>query len=119
MLFLHGHASHISLEIINLALEHNITLICLPPHTSLFLQPLDVGVFKSVKAMWRHLLEDYYVTSRFRNVDKINFCEMLSFLVEKAFLSSAVMGFEKNGLYPLNRDKISVVDFNQVGVISG
>ena len=55
VLFLDGHNLHITLEIINLALENKIELICLPPHTSSFLQPLDVGVFQTVKANWRDL----------------------------------------------------------------
>ncbi len=59
VLFMNVHASHVSLEIIKLAIANNIVLICLPPHTSSFLQPLDVGVFKNVKAKWRDLLNNY------------------------------------------------------------
>ena len=46
VLFFDGHASHISIEIINSAIDNDIELICLPPHSSSFLQPLDLGVFK-------------------------------------------------------------------------
>jgi hypothetical protein len=107
VLFFDGHASHISLDLIHLAIDSKITLICLPPHTSSFLQPLDVGVFKSVKAMWRSLLRDYFLKSRFKNVDKENFCDLFSFLAKGAFLQkNALMGFEKCGLFPLNRGMI-------------
>lgn len=44
-----GHSSHISIELIELARENNVPLLCLPFHTSHVL-PLDVGVFKSFKS---------------------------------------------------------------------
>ena len=42
-----GHASHTSIEVIELARDNDI---CLPSHTTHLLQPLDVGVFKSLKS---------------------------------------------------------------------
>ena len=45
-----GHCSHISMEVIKLAQENQIHLLCLPSHTTHILQPLDVGVFKSLKS---------------------------------------------------------------------
>ena len=45
-----GHASHISIEVIELARDNDIHLLCLPSHTTHLLQPLDVGVFKSLKS---------------------------------------------------------------------
>ena len=45
-----GHSSHVSTELVDLARENNIYLLCLPSHTSHILQPLDVGCFKSFKA---------------------------------------------------------------------
>ena len=45
ILFLDGHNSHISVEVINLAIQNKITLICLIPHSTHVLQPLDVSMF--------------------------------------------------------------------------
>ena len=45
-----GHTSHVSIEVIELARSNGVYLLCLPSHTSHILQPLDVGVFKSLKA---------------------------------------------------------------------
>ena len=50
VLFVDGHASHVSLDVIDLARENDIILFCLPPHTTHALQPLDVSVFKSLKS---------------------------------------------------------------------
>ena len=44
-----GHGSHVSIEIIEMARANDVTLLCLPAHTSHILQPLDVGVFKLLK----------------------------------------------------------------------
>ena len=56
VILMEEHGYHISLEIINLAVANKIELICLPAHSSLFLQPLDVGVVKTVKNDWARYL---------------------------------------------------------------
>lgn len=45
-----GHSSHISIEVMNEACKNDVYLLCLPAHTTHILQPLDVAVFKSLKA---------------------------------------------------------------------
>ena len=42
-----GHSSHITVDLIQLAEENDIHIMCLPSHTTHVLQPLDVGVFSS------------------------------------------------------------------------
>ena len=54
-----GHASHISIELIELAKENDIHLLCLPSHTTHILQPLDVGVFKSFKCNFSKACSKY------------------------------------------------------------
>lgn len=49
-LILDGYSSHCnSIEMLEFAQSENILLICLPSHTTHYLQPLDRTVFKSVK----------------------------------------------------------------------
>ena len=52
LLFLDGHVSHMSIELIQCAIENKVTILSIPAHTSHVLQPLDVGVFKEVKSHW-------------------------------------------------------------------
>ena len=54
-----GHSSHISLEVIKLARENDIYLLCLPSHCTHILQLLDVGVFKSLKAHFNKVCKDF------------------------------------------------------------
>ena len=55
-----GHASHITIDVIQLAHKNDIHLLCLPAHTSRILQPLDIGVFKSFKANYSKACHKYY-----------------------------------------------------------
>jgi hypothetical protein len=58
LLLFDGHASHLSGEFVAYALQHKIVLCCLPPHTSHYLQPLDVGVFTHAKRRYRVAVQE-------------------------------------------------------------
>jgi hypothetical protein len=49
LLSLDGHESHHYLEFRELCEENNIYTLCMPPHSSHLLQPLDVGRFSPLK----------------------------------------------------------------------
>lgn len=44
-----GHDSHITGKFIRHCMDHNIKLLILPPHSSHFTQPLDIGIFSPLK----------------------------------------------------------------------
>ncbi|KAJ8945540.1 hypothetical protein NQ318_020385, partial [Aromia moschata] len=108
LLIFDGHNSHIILPLIDMAIKHNIELLCLPSHTSHVLQPLDVGVFKPTKTAWRNVLKSFYQESGFKNVDKVLFPSLLKKLQETGCFSrsNAIGGFEGSGIYTLTKDKI-------------
>jgi hypothetical protein len=64
VLIVDGHSSHLSLTAIEISIQNNITMACLPSHSSYILQPLDVGVYGHVKKEWRLTQQDYYFNSR-------------------------------------------------------
>lgn len=47
-----GHSTHVDARIVELAVRNNVTILKLHPHTSHLLQPLDISLFKSFKAIW-------------------------------------------------------------------
>lgn len=53
MLFLDGHASHMSLQLSLFCRDNQIILVALLPNATHMLQPMDVGVFKSLKVNWK------------------------------------------------------------------
>jgi len=108
LLILDGHKSHINIDVLNEAKNNNIHIICLPPHTSHILQPLDLGVFKHVKTEWRKIVQNFYVKNGLTNIEKENFPSLLNTLTKISFYRRhAVGGFEITGIFPLNRHAIS------------
>lgn len=59
LLIYDGHLSHVGLNLIKCAIDAQVTIIKLPPHTSHILQPLDVSVFKGVKSKWDSNLAEW------------------------------------------------------------
>jgi hypothetical protein len=43
LLYMDGHNSHISVAVVDLAIANDVSIICIPPHSSHCLQPLDKG----------------------------------------------------------------------------
>lgn len=56
VVFVDGHASHLSLNLSNFCRENGIILICLPPNTTHMLQPLDVAFFFPLKQAWKKFI---------------------------------------------------------------
>ena len=53
LLTLDNHGSHCTYRFMRLCLENNIILLYLLPHTSHFLQPLDLSIFRPIKALYQ------------------------------------------------------------------
>jgi len=103
-----GHASHISIELIELAKANDVHLLCLPSHTTHILQPLDVGVFKSFKSHFSKACTKYLA----KHPGVVVTPDMLASLVAEAWPSSftavnIMAGFKKTGVYPLNPGEVT------------
>ena len=77
ILFLDGHASHLTLKLVEKAQLNNIILFKLPAHTSHLLQPLDVGVFRTTKVKWREVLNEHITANGFRDVSNQYFSGLM------------------------------------------
>jgi hypothetical protein len=73
ILIFDGHITHISLQVIYEARNNKIHIILLPAHTTHFLQPLDGGVFSSLKIEKRKILKEYLISSDFKDINKSQF----------------------------------------------
>jgi hypothetical protein len=58
LLVLDGHESHHSAEFETFCKAHNIVTLCMPPHSSHLLQPLDVALFGSLKRSYGRMVEN-------------------------------------------------------------
>ena len=98
-----GHASHISIELIELARSNGVHILCLPAHTTHLLQPLDVGVFKSFKVFFSKACSSYLS----KHPGHVITTDMIASLVSSAYRSAftptnIIAGFRKTGVFPLN-----------------
>ena len=98
-----GHSSHISLELIELAKQNDIHLLCLPSHTTHVLQPLDVGVFSSFKSHVGLALNALIRSSEGRVPTTEDIPKIVAEAWPKSITPVNLMsGFRKTGIHPLN-----------------
>ena len=107
LLLLDNHSSHVSVDVINFAKEHNVTMMSFPPHCSHKLQPLDVSVFGPFKTYvnqasdnWMRQKENAGKSMTIHVVPKI-----VSYAFPKAMTPSNIMsGFKATGIYPFDKN---------------
>jgi len=108
LLILDGHASHVSIEVIELARCNQIHMLCLPSHTTHILQPLDVGVFKSLKANYSKACRKYISENPGRVVTTEAVASLLAVAWPLSVTPVNIMaGFKKCGIYPLNPGEVT------------
>jgi hypothetical protein len=106
-----GHSTHIDEEIILRALEENIIILKLPPHTSHLLQPLDLAVFKVFKTKWNEKLIAWQREHIGRKLPKSLFSKMLGETWKDISPDSIKNGFRKAGIHPFNSKIVSEEQF--------
>lgn len=106
LLILDGHNSHADSYAALLEAERlKIVMVCLPPHTSHAMQPLDVGVFKTFKSNWNGTLQRALLAGS--TISRYSFGKFFN----ETWLASAkrdnvVRAFESTGIHPFNDQKI-------------
>ena len=60
LLLLDGHSTHYQPEVIRLARQNGVIMLCLPPHTTHETQPLNCGVSAPLKAHWTTVCHDCF-----------------------------------------------------------
>ncbi|CAG4990873.1 unnamed protein product [Parnassius apollo] len=84
-----------------------IILFTMPAHTSHILQPLDVGVFRPLKAAWRAELQNYKVNNPTSVPTRFDFHKFLTPVYEQCFTPTNIRaGFRKAGIYPINKNAV-------------
>ena len=106
MLIYDGHNSHITYPTVRAAIENNISIVCLPPHTSHALQVLDVAVFRAFKVNYSEVCREWFKTSGCRTVCKATFPALLKKVWNKLDPIHVINGFKKTGLYPLDKSAV-------------
>ena len=103
-----GHNSHISYKIAKCAYDNNIHLLCLPPHTSHALQPLDVACYRPAKQVWSDICLSFFRSHPKQTLGKADFPSLLKVVTEHLISrpNVAVSGFVASGIRPINRNMV-------------
>ena len=82
-----NHSNHITIEAVELAKEHSLSLLKLPPHSGHKLQPLDVGVFGEFKRFYTSFCDEWHQSHPGKTLS-LNYVAELS---NKAFVISCTL----------------------------
>jgi hypothetical protein len=106
LLLLDGAQSHTTDEFMTLCYQNRIYCFYLIAHASHIFQPLDVGVFSSLKRSFRTLVEAESTRAEFSGIPKHTFIQQYA-LARKQSITPAncIAGFRATGIWPLNPSK--------------
>jgi hypothetical protein len=106
LLILDGHGSHATPEFDQYCREKLIITLCMPPHSSHILQPLDVGCFSVLKRAYSKQVVNY-MRLGINHIDKMEFLTAFKAARSEAMTASNIRsGFAATGLVPLDPEQV-------------
>ena len=104
LLVLDGHNSHVTLEVMKIAMQSGLDIISLPSHTSHALQPLDLACIAPFKTAFKKQRDCWTVVNKNTKVGKRELCEWTCKALQCALTPKNIQsGFRKAGIWPLDR----------------
>lgn len=109
ILIVDGHDSHLTTKAVEYCIDNKIILLCLPPHATHMLQPLDVGCFGPLAQVYKGMITEAYTFGATYNIDKCEFLEIWHAAREKALNSKNIKSsWQKCGILQEELGKGSV-----------
>jgi hypothetical protein len=106
LLILDGHESHHSADFEIYCEEHKIITLCMPPHSSHLLQPLDVGCFGLLKKAYGREIE-HLIRCPITHVSKTEFFPAFYAAFQATMTGENIRAaFRGAGLIPINPESI-------------
>jgi hypothetical protein len=106
LLVLDGHESHHSMEFESYCRDNDIKTLCMPPHSSHILQPLDVGVFGPLKKAYGRQIE-HLMKARVTHITKEDFFPAFLEAFNASLTEENIQGgFRGAGLVPLDVERV-------------
>jgi hypothetical protein len=86
--------------------KNRVIPICMPPHLSYLLQPLDIGCFAVLKRAYRRLVE-FRMRCGSNHIDKLDFLDSYPTVRMEAFKPEIVKNsFQSAGLVPFAPERV-------------
>lgn len=113
LLILDGHATHTkNLEAIELARDNGVIMLCLPPHCTHRLQPLDVSFMGPLSTFYSQEVQLWLRNHPGRVVTQFQMASLFGTAYNRAAtMQNAISAFSKTGICPLNANVFTEVDF--------
>ncbi len=109
LLLLDGHSSHYNPQFIRHAAEQGVIIFLLPPNTTHVSQPLDGACFKVLKGYWNEECSTYMARNPGKTVTIYQFSELFANAWVKAMTpQNIIASFRMTGVFPVNREAISI-----------
>ena len=106
LLILDGHKSHKSLKFRQLCEEKKIITLCMSPHSSHLLQPLDVGYFSPLKKAYGRQVENL-MRGHINHIIKVKFLPCFKAAFDALITKSNILGsFRGASLIPFNLEAV-------------
>jgi DDE superfamily endonuclease len=106
LLILDGHGSHHSVAFEEYCRQNNIITLCMPPHSSHFLQPLDVGCFGPLKTAYGKQIEKM-MRMQITHITKDDFLAAYLTAHNTAMITKNIQsGFRATGLAPYDPESV-------------
>jgi hypothetical protein len=106
LLVLDGHGSHHSADFELYCQENNIITLCMPPHSSHLLQPLDVGCFSPLKKAYGKQIEGYMRGNQ-THITKEDFFPAFYAAFQEAITPRNIQGgFRGAGITPFSPERV-------------
>ncbi|KAH9632846.1 hypothetical protein HF086_013633 [Spodoptera exigua] len=103
ILIVDGHASHKGIETLEYAKQNGIIIVCLPPHCTHRMQPLDVSFFAPLKTYFNQAISKWLKNHPGRVVTQFQIAGLFNEAYGKAAtVQNACNGFKSTGIWPLN-----------------
>ena len=106
LLILDGHSSHATPEFDRYCTTNKIITLCMPPHTSHLLQPLDVSCFAPLKRSYGKEVQEL-VRCGIQHIDKEDFLAIYRTIRPTVFTKQNIeSGFRATGLLPYEPQRV-------------
>ena len=106
LLILDGHSSYVTPEFDLFCKDRHIITLCMPPHSSHLLQPLDVSCFAVLKRSYRRQIEDLMRVG-VNHINKSDFLLAYCIACTESITSNTVRSrFAATGLVPHDLERV-------------